>query len=63
MPPGLSEVAGEEEVLPRGGLESGALGSCELDPANVAAIWLCIRTECVGRRNVFFGAGVGGVER
>lgn len=41
MPPGLGEVAGEEEVLPRGGLESEAPGSCELDPA----VWLCMRTE------------------
>lgn len=41
MPPGLGEVAGEEEVLPRGGLESEAPGSCELDPA----VWRGKRQE------------------
>lgn len=51
MPPGLGESAGEEEVLPRGGLESGALGSCEFDPMKAAATWLFMRTEHVGRRS------------
>lgn len=51
MPPGLGEVAGEKEVLPRDGLESGALGSRELDPVKVAATWLFMRAEHVGRRS------------
>lgn len=64
MPPGLGEVAGEEKVLPRGGLESGALGSCELDPGTVAAGWLCMRTEHVGGRSwVWVGVCGGGVGR
>lgn len=58
MPPGLGEVA-EEKVLPRGGLEGGALGSCELDPMKVAASWLFMRAECVGRRRWIFGGGGG----
>lgn len=53
MPPGLGEVAAEEEVLPRGGLESGAPGSCELDPA----VWLCMRTEREGGEAGVWGGG------
>lgn len=59
MPPGLGEGAREEGVLRRGGLESGALGSCELDPMKVTASWLCMRAEHVGRRSrVLGGRGV-----
>lgn len=59
MPPGLGEGSREEGVLWRGGLESGALGSCELDPVKVTAAWLFMRAEHVGRRSrVLGGRGV-----
>lgn len=55
MPPGLGEEAREEGVLLRGGLEGGALGSCELDPVKVTAAWLFMRAEHVGRRSRVLG--------
>lgn len=59
MPPGLGEEAREEGVLRRGGLESGALGSCELDPVKVTAAWLFMRAEHVGRRSRVLGGREG----
>lgn len=62
MPPGLGEGAREEGVLWRGGLESGALGSRELDPVKVTVAWLFMRAEHVGRRSRVLGGGGGGRE-
>lgn len=72
MPPGLGEAAEEEEVQPRGSLESRALRSHELDPIKGEAAWLFMRTEakterwevslCLGGEVVFRKAGEVGLE-